>query len=73
MHADKIFAPGQLGVAISRVRDPADLQVMAFSKHACATHRSCVTAFYEGTSPTVNNDLSCCHHCVEGFKLSIYY
>lgn len=29
VHAEKVFAPGQLGVAISRVRDPADLQSLA--------------------------------------------
>ena len=35
MHADKVFAPGQLGVAISRVRSDNDLQVLGFRREAC--------------------------------------
>ena len=67
VHAEKIFSAGQLGVAISRVRDPADLQLVGFSKHACTGHKGSVTSFYGRTSPTVHDDLSCCHHSVEGF------
>ena len=66
VHADKVFTPGQLGVAISRVRSENDLQVVGFRKEACLGHSSVVTQFYTRTHQAVLESGNCCRHTVEG-------
>ena len=54
MHADKVFAPGQLGVAISRVRSANDLQGLArFRRETCLRHSSVVTFLYTRATGSV--------------------
>ena len=66
VHADKVFAPGQLGVVISRVRSENDLQVVGFRKEACLGHSSVVKHFYTRTQQAVSESGNCCRHRVEG-------
>ena len=66
MHADKMFAPGQLGVAISRVRSDNDLHVLGFRRDTCLRHSSVVTDFYTLVQQAVLEGGNCCRHTVEG-------
>ena len=66
MHADKVFAPGQLGVAISRVRSNNDLQVLGFRLETCLRHSSVVTDFYTRSQQAVLESGKCFRHAVEG-------
>ena len=66
VHADKVFGPGQLGVAISRVRSENDLQVVGFRRAACLRHISVVTQFYTRAQQAVVESGNCSRHTVEG-------
>ena len=60
------FAPGQISVAISRVRNISDITVKKFREGLCPPHSPAINKFYGHPSVPLLEDLSC---CVEGRSL----
>ena len=60
MHADKMFAPGQLRVAISRVRSDNDIYVLGFRRDTCLRHSSVITDFDTRAQQAVLESGNCC-------------
>ncbi|XP_053385248.1 uncharacterized protein LOC123552526 [Mercenaria mercenaria] len=62
VHVDcrEIFQPGQLGVAIGRVRSGKGLQVLNFSPKVCFPQPEDITLFKTEPPLVVCDDLSCC-------------
>ena len=63
LHCEGAFAPGQIGVGLSRVCSPEDVTVIGFRPSLCAPHGQTLHSFYEGLSQFVKNiedDLTCC-------------
>ncbi|XP_055998369.1 uncharacterized protein LOC125678781 [Ostrea edulis] len=56
----KMFAPGKLGVAISRVRSATDLRVINFNANVCIPHPNIIPDFLQSPSCTPIDDFTCC-------------
>ena len=54
------FSPGQINVAISRVRNPQSLTVLNFSKFKCLKPVPQTTNYLNSPSKECSRDLSCC-------------
>ncbi len=62
MHGEHVFLPGQLGVGMGRVRDPAGLQVVGFRPVTCQAHPPDVVDFHYREPIPIYEDNSCCTH-----------
>ena len=60
-----IFRPGQISVALSRVRDPKDLAVYNFSKFKCFPQSQIVKDFLSKSTSMLNDNLCCCKENTE--------
>ena len=60
IHADRVFAAGQLGVGLSRVREAADVQMLGYNKGRNPQHPQSVHDFYRRPPIPVRTDLTCC-------------
>lgn len=58
----KMFAPGQLGVAISRVRYASDVRVINFNANACISQTDIIADFLEVRSCCQRDDYTCCRY-----------
>ena len=56
-----IFRPGQLGVAMSRVRSVEGLRVINFHPKVCLPHSQDLHVFNAEPPLVPKDDLSCCH------------
>ena len=56
-----MFAAGQLGVAIGRVKSPGGLQLLNFKKEVCLPQPTKISEFLQTPSKPVADDLTCCH------------
>ena len=54
------FDPGQVSVALGRVRSPDDLTVLNFRRGLCPPHPPCVNAFYGTVCVETLPDGACC-------------
>ena len=61
VNCEGAFDPGQLGVALSRVRDINDMSVLNFRAGLCPPHPPCVNAYYGSIQEGLHHDLSCCN------------
>ena len=57
-----IFQPGQLAVAIGRVRNENGLRVVNFSKNAVIPQPAILMEFLDSESLQLVDDCSCCHY-----------
>ncbi len=64
IHAGQVFAPGQLGVGLGRVRHAQDVQLLGFRPSVCQRHPQRVYDFYSQPRLPLQPDLSCCRHPV---------
>ena len=60
LEAGRVFAAGQLGVGMGRVRDKAELRVINYKQERCPKHEEAMSAFYEESMLLVNEKLTCC-------------
>ena len=58
--AAKVFSPGQLGVAISRVTDPNRLRVKNYNKRKCPRQPTECIEFYNQPPLQYRESLECC-------------
>ena len=58
------FAPGQISVALGRVRTKADISVSNFRMGLCPPHPPKVSAFYGTAGVSPAEDISCCRQNV---------
>lgn len=75
--ARKVFAPGQLGVGIGRVRDQEGLSVVNFDSAKCFKHPNSVKNFYSREPIEVDDMLECCrstgiHQLLNAYCLFYY-
>ena len=61
VNCEGAFDPGQLGVALSRVRDINDMGMLNFRAGLCPPHPPCVNAYYGSIQEGLHHDLSCCN------------
>ena len=54
------FAPGQIAVALSRVRNSCDITVSNFREGLCPPHPPAINTFYGSAAIPPADDLSCC-------------
>ncbi len=66
VHAKNVFAAGQLGVGLGRVRHSEDLQLLDFKPVVCRKHSSAVKFFSPKDPGALLEDLSCCRVDLEG-------
>ena len=57
-----MFQPGQLAVAIGRVKSENGLRVVNFSKDAVIPQPAIVVEFLDSESSQLLDDCSCCHY-----------
>ena len=70
--AQQIFKPGQLGVAMGRVRTSDCLRIVNFHPRVCKPQPVNVDAFLRKESAPVHEDLSCCTVPFGYFSFEIY-
>ncbi|XP_062566614.1 uncharacterized protein LOC134228937 [Saccostrea cucullata] len=64
----QMFAAGQLGVAIGRVKSPSGLRVINLCKEACIPQPDIIFDFIKVPSRETFKDISCCHVSRHAFQ-----
>ena len=67
------FEPGQISVAISRVRSPKDISIFKYKPHPCPAQPPCIYKYYNTTSANTRQGMSCCTEATEEEVLDISY
>jgi hypothetical protein len=72
LDAGRVFAAGQLGVGMSRVRGCTGLRILNYKRAKCPKHDDAVFSFYEKPAIPVYDDISCCRYTGIFLFLSMY-
>ena len=67
------FEPGQISVAISRVRSPNDISIFNYKPHLCPAQPPCIYNYYNTPAANTRQDMSCCTEIIEEEVIDISY